>query len=179
MGAVVTVLPLNVFMVYAGTSLPFTVVLEEWLQYLHGCNSVPQKMSAEWSHGTVCHCAVLCCVKECCYLMISIKHGSLETSVHVGFLSAYCSSTVFVSVLFICSSTLTAVVCTHDTETSSLCFLSSKGVTCFDPYWPRHLASTKMGACLCFLQKVQFRILPCTVDHISFTDRGEKSPITT
>jgi hypothetical protein len=60
--AVVTVLPLYV-MVYTGTSLPFTVVLEEWLQYLHGCNSVLQKLSAVWSHGTVCHCTVLCCVK--------------------------------------------------------------------------------------------------------------------
>jgi hypothetical protein len=36
MSAVVTVLTLNVFMVYTGTTLPFTIVLEEWLQYLRG-----------------------------------------------------------------------------------------------------------------------------------------------
>jgi hypothetical protein len=34
MMAVLTVLPLNAFMVYTGTSLPFTIVLEERLQYL-------------------------------------------------------------------------------------------------------------------------------------------------
>ena len=37
--AVVSVLPLYVFMVYTGTTLSSTVVLEEWLQYLHGHNS--------------------------------------------------------------------------------------------------------------------------------------------
>jgi len=61
--AVVTVLPLYVFMVYTGTSLPFTIVLEELLQYLCVRNSVVQQMRAVWSHGTVCHCTVLCCVK--------------------------------------------------------------------------------------------------------------------
>jgi hypothetical protein len=71
----------------------------------------------------VCRSTVVCCVKECCYLMIIIKHGSLEASVHVGFPSVYFSSTVFVSGLFICPSTLTAVVWTHDMNTSSLCFL--------------------------------------------------------
>jgi hypothetical protein len=30
---------------------------------------------------------VLCENTECCHLMISIKHGSLETSVYVGILS--------------------------------------------------------------------------------------------
>jgi hypothetical protein len=66
----------------------FTFDLEEWLHYLHGRNSVWWKMSAVWSDGTMCHPTVLCCVKtECCYLMISIKHGSFETSVHVGFRS--------------------------------------------------------------------------------------------
>jgi hypothetical protein len=30
-----------------------------------------------------------------------------------------------------------------------------------------------MGTCFCFLQQGQFRILPCTADHISFTDGGE------
>jgi len=38
----------------------------------------------------------------------------------------------------------------------------------------RHLASPKMGTCFCFLQKVQFNILPCTLDHISFTDKEKK-----
>jgi hypothetical protein len=61
--AVATVLPLYVFMVYTVTSLPFTIVFEEWLQYLHGHNSVPQKMRAVWNHGTVCNPTVLCCVK--------------------------------------------------------------------------------------------------------------------
>jgi len=63
MNAVVTVLPLNVFMVYTGMTLPFTIVLEEWVQYLCGSNSAPQKMEAVWSHGTLCHPTVLCCVK--------------------------------------------------------------------------------------------------------------------
>jgi len=30
-----------------------------------------------------------------------------------------------------------------------------------------------------FLQDVQFRILPCAVDHISFADREEEKPVTT
>ena len=60
---VVTVLPLYVFMVYTGTALPFAIVLEEWLQYLCVSNSVLQKMRAVWSHGTVCHPTLLCCVK--------------------------------------------------------------------------------------------------------------------
>jgi hypothetical protein len=61
--AVVTVLPLYVFMVYTGTSLPFTIVLKEWLQYLCVSNSVPQKVRAVWSHGTLCHPTLLCGVK--------------------------------------------------------------------------------------------------------------------
>jgi hypothetical protein len=63
MSAVVTVLVVNVFIVYRGTALPFTVVLEELLQYLHGRNSVLQEMRVVWSDGTVCHCTVLCCVE--------------------------------------------------------------------------------------------------------------------
>jgi hypothetical protein len=35
-----------------------------------------------------------------------------------------------------------------------------------------------MDVCLFFLQEGQFRILPCTVDHISFTGRAE-GPVTT
>jgi len=58
--AVVTVLPMYVFMVYTGTSLPFTIVLKEWLLV---CSSVLQKMRAVLSYGTVCHSAVLCCVR--------------------------------------------------------------------------------------------------------------------
>jgi hypothetical protein len=61
--AVVTVLPLNVCMVYTGATLPFTIVLEELLQYLCVCNSVAQQMRGVWNHGTLCHCTVLCCVK--------------------------------------------------------------------------------------------------------------------
>jgi hypothetical protein len=84
--AAVTVLLLNVFMLYTGTALPFTILLEEWLQYLRGRNSVPHNMRAVWSDGTVSsYSTVLCQNTECCYLMISIKHGSLETSVHDGF----------------------------------------------------------------------------------------------
>jgi hypothetical protein len=74
----VTVLSLYVFMVYPGTYLIFTIVLEEWLQYLHRLNSVPQKMSAIWSHGTVCHSAVLCCVKTQ-IVVVSWSVSNMET----------------------------------------------------------------------------------------------------
>jgi hypothetical protein len=54
------------------------------------------------------------------------------------------------------------------------------GVTCLDWYWPQHLASPKVGVCLCvFSAAGQFRISPCIVDRISFTDREEERPITT
>jgi hypothetical protein len=53
---------------------------------------------------------VLCQNTDCCYLMNNIEHGSFETSLHVVFPAMYCSSNVFVSDLFICSSALTAVV---------------------------------------------------------------------
>jgi len=76
--AAVTVLPLYVFMVYTGTSLPFAIVFEEWLQYLHGHNSVPQKMRAVWSHGTVLlFCSTVLC-QNTEYLNISFKYGSLD-----------------------------------------------------------------------------------------------------
>jgi len=77
---------------------------------------------------------VLCHNTQYCYMMISIKHGSLETSVNVGFPSVYCLSTVFVCGLFICYRTLTTVVLTLDMATSWLC-LSSEGLTRFDPSW--------------------------------------------
>jgi hypothetical protein len=44
-------------MVYTGT-FTFYFVLEEWLQYLRGPNSVAQKC-----HGTVCDPTLLCPVK--------------------------------------------------------------------------------------------------------------------
>jgi hypothetical protein len=74
-------------------------------------------------NSVLSYSTVLCQNTECCYLMIIIEHGSLETFVHVGFPSVQCSSTVFVFGLFICSSALTTVVWTHDMATSSLCFL--------------------------------------------------------
>jgi hypothetical protein len=102
--AVVTVILPNVFMVFTGTSLPFTTVLEELLQYLHGCNSVPQKMRKVWSHGTVCHCTVLCCVKtqdvvtwwpvsnleawKPLYMLIFLLYNAYLLSLSVVFLSA-------------------------------------------------------------------------------------------
>jgi hypothetical protein len=56
---------------------------------------------------------VLCQNTECCYLMISIEHGSLGTCVHVGFF-LYIAHLLSLSVaFFISSSTLTAVVWTH------------------------------------------------------------------
>ena len=70
--AVVTVLPVYVFMVYTGTILSFTIVSEELLQYLRGRNSVMQKMRVVWSHGTVfLFCSTMLCeITECCYLMM-------------------------------------------------------------------------------------------------------------
>jgi hypothetical protein len=55
-----------------------SIVLEEWLKYLHGRNSVPQKMSAIWSHVTVCHSGVLCCVKTQS-VVVSWSVSSMET----------------------------------------------------------------------------------------------------
>ena len=78
--------------------------------------------------------SVLCHNTDNWYMIIGIKHGSLETSVNVGFPSVYCSSTVFVCGFFVCYSALTTVVWTRDMAASSLC-VSLKGVTCFDPSW--------------------------------------------
>ena len=76
--AVVTVLPLYVFMVYTQTSLPFAIVFEEWLRYLCVSNSVPQKMRAVWSHGTLLlFCSTVLC-QNTEYLNISIKYGSFD-----------------------------------------------------------------------------------------------------
>jgi hypothetical protein len=86
--------------------------------------------SIELLNSVSFYSTVLCQNTECCYLKISFKHGSLETSVYVAFPSLYCSSAVFVSGLFICSSTLTALW-THDTKTSSLCFLMFRGSEMF------------------------------------------------
>ena len=129
--AVVIVLPLYVFMVYTGTSLPFTIVLEEWLQYLCGCNYVPQKMRAVWSHGTVCHSTVLCCVIT--------QNVVIWWSVwRLGYLCAcgfsFCVLLIYwLSVcIFICCSTVTTVVWTHNIATSSLCFLKFRGC---DMFW--------------------------------------------
>jgi hypothetical protein len=85
------------------------------------------------SWNSVSSYSTVLCQNTECYLMISIEHGSLETSVHVGFPSVYCLSTVFVSGLFICSSALTAVVWTHGMNTSTLCFLKFLG--CY-MLWP-------------------------------------------
>ena len=86
-GAVVTVLPLYVFMVYTGTVLSFTIGLKQWLEYLPGHNSVPQKMRPVWSHGTVFlfSSTALFQNTEWCYLMICIEQECLYTSVHVAF----------------------------------------------------------------------------------------------
>jgi hypothetical protein len=83
MSAVVTVLPLYVCMGYTGTALTSIIFVEEWLQSLHGRNSVPQKMRAAWN-SVSSYSTGLCRNTECCYV-ISVEHGSLETSVHVGF----------------------------------------------------------------------------------------------
>ena len=49
-------------------------------------NSVPQKMRVVCSHETSVssYSTALCQNTECCYMTISIEHGSLETPVHVG-----------------------------------------------------------------------------------------------
>ena len=85
--AVVTVLPVYVFIVYARTILSFTVVLKQWLHYLRGHNSVPQKMRPVWSHGTVFlfSSTALFQNTEWCYLLICIEQECLDTSVHVAF----------------------------------------------------------------------------------------------
>jgi hypothetical protein len=70
----------------------------------------------------------------------------LETSVHVGFPTVYCSSTVFVPVLFICSSALTAVVWTHDMASSSLCFLKFQWC---DMFWPILATTSGISYCGC------------------------------
>jgi hypothetical protein len=64
--------------------------------------------------------------------------------VPVGFPSVYFSSTVFVSGLFICPSTLTTVVWTHDINTSSLYFLKFWGC---DMLWPILAMISDKGKC--------------------------------
>jgi len=169
--AVVTVLPLYVFMVYTGITLPFTTVLEEWLQYLRVFYSVPQKMRAVCSHGTVCHCTVLCSVKTHTVVIWSVSN--------MGFWQHLCMCLFLLCnahLLFLSLSFPFALLLSHLLfglmiwKIPHCVFKIFVCVTCFDPYWPWHLASPKMGTCLCFLQELQFRILPCTVDHILFTD---------
>jgi hypothetical protein len=126
--AVVTVLPLNVFMVYTGTTLPFTIVLEEWLQYLLGPNSFPQKMRTVWSHGTVCHPTVLCCVRTqnaVIWWSILNMEAWKPLCVLVFFLCNAHLLSLFS--LFMCCSALTTVVWIHDMATSLLCFLKFWG----------------------------------------------------
>jgi hypothetical protein len=91
--------------------------------------------------------------------MISIKHGSLETSVYAHLLC-------FFSGLFICPSALTTVVWTYDISTSSL----------FPKFWgcdvlglilamTWHLGSPKMGACFCFLFRILFSFQNSPLHH--------------
>jgi hypothetical protein len=135
MSAIVTVLPLNFFMVYTGTPLPFTIVVEEWLQYLRGHNFVPHKMRAVCSHGRVCHSTLLCCVKTQNVVMCWSVSNMEAWKLLFMWLFLHCNAhlTVFVSGLFICSSALTTGVWIHVMETSSLCFLKFWGC---DMFWP-------------------------------------------
>jgi len=51
---VVTVLSPYVFMGYTGKTLNFSIVSQEWFQYLCGCKTGPQKLRAVWSYWTLC-----------------------------------------------------------------------------------------------------------------------------
>jgi hypothetical protein len=87
-----------------------------------GHNSVPQKMSAIWSPGTLCHSTVLCSVKQT-MLLSDDQYQSRNLGNLCAFQFSFCVMLVSFSGLFICSSNLTAVVCTQDMETSSYVFL--------------------------------------------------------
>jgi len=129
---VITVHSLYVFMVYPGSSLPFTIVLEECLQYLSVRNSVPQKMRAVWSHGTVCHSTVLCFIRTQ-NVVIWWSVWRLVNLCACGF-SFFVLHIYWLSLcIFICCSTVTTVVWTHNIATSSLCFLKFRGC---DMFWP-------------------------------------------
>ena len=77
-------------------------------------------------NSVLSYITVWCQNTECCFVMIGIGNGSLETSIHFVFPSVYSSSAIFVSKLFICSSALTTLW-TVDMHTSSLCFLKFRG----------------------------------------------------
>jgi hypothetical protein len=105
-----------------------SIVLEEWLKYLHGRNSVPQKMSAVWSHGTVCHSAVLCCVKTQ-IVVVWWSVSNMETwKILCMWIFILCNAHLLcLSLAFSSDLALTTVACTHDRTSSSLCFLKFRG----------------------------------------------------
>jgi len=124
------------------------------------------------SHGTVCHCTVLCCVKTHT-VVIWWSVSNMEFWQHLCMCLFFlcnahplCLSLSFPFALLLSHLLFGLVIW----KIPHCVFKIFECVTCFDPYWPWHLASPKMGTCLCFLQELQFRILPCTVDHILFTD---------
>jgi hypothetical protein len=89
--------------------LPFTIVLEEWFQYLYGRNSVPHKMRAVWSYRTVCHRTVLCCVKtQNVVIWWLVSKGKLGNLCACWF--SFCVMFIYCPCVFICSSALTAVM---------------------------------------------------------------------
>jgi len=178
MSAVVTMCPLNVFMVYKGTTLSFTIVLEEWLQYLHGCNSVPQKMRAVWSYGRVCHPTVLCCVKTQ-NVVIWWSVSNLEAWKPLCVLvSLLCNA----HLLSFCLAFSSAVVpwpdhCCLDSRYGNVLAVFPKILRVWHA-WTDTGNDVWLLKWVCFLKEGQFRILPCTVYHISFADVEENYKIT-
>jgi hypothetical protein len=137
-------------------------------------------MRAVWSHGTVCHPTVLCCVKTL-NVVVTLSVSNIEAWKPLCVLVFLLCNAHLLSLCLAFSSALVPQPLLFGLMVWQLpcCVFSDfEGVTCLGSYWPQNLASPKMGVCLCFLQR-PFRILPCAVNHISFADIGEERPTTT
>jgi hypothetical protein len=176
--AVVTVLPLNVFMVQGLLYLLPLFWRNESNIYVDVILS-----HRKWRRcGVTEHCVILlyCVVSKHTILLSDDRYRTwnLEN------LSACWFSFCVMLIYYLCLSPW------HLLQCSDLC--------CLDSWYANFLAVfpklsrvwhalTHVGhdiwhflkwVQMCFLQEVQFRILPCTVHIISFTDREEERPIT-
>jgi len=141
--AVVTVLPLYIFMLYTGAVLPFTIIWEELLQYLCVILTCRKR---EW-----CGVMELCLIMQYCVVS---KHKILlcDDSIEHGNLCAcwfsFCLLLIFCLCLwpFIYFSAVATVVWTHGMEISS-CFLKFQGCDMFSPILDT-LSSISQNGCM-------------------------------
>ena len=164
--AFVTVLPLYVFMVCTGTILSFTVILEEWLQYLPKPNSVPQKMRMVWSHGTL----FLFSSTVLCQNRMLLSDDLYPT----GMLGNLCSCgfSFYVMLFYWIFMWPFHVFRTHRNFLSV--FPKVQRVWHALAHTGHDIWHLLKWVQMCF----QFRILSSTIDDISFTDTEEERPVT-